>query len=118
MVGLAPVQWQEGRFGWIGREILVSRDLEQDVIFSIEVKWRQRPRGGDEDESLERPPRAGIRPDNAFDLGHQCVQKLTITVYVLDEAHHDTVAVGPDRETRVCNRRTSRPVHREIDAVD
>src|SRR3546814_20440136 len=89
MVGLAPVQWQEGRFGWIGREILVSRDLEQDVIFGIEVKGRQRPRGGDEDESLERPPRAGLRPDHAFDLGHQCVQKLPITGYVLDEAQHD-----------------------------
>src|SRR3546814_8788214 len=58
MMSLAPVEWQEGRLGRIGREILVARNLEQDVIFGVEMKGRQRSRRGDEDEGLERPPRS------------------------------------------------------------
>src|SRR3546814_7090046 len=71
MMSLAPVEWQEGRLGRIGREILVARNREQDVIFGVEMKGRQRSRRGDEDEGLERPPRAGLGPGHALDRSEE-----------------------------------------------
>src|SRR3546814_19991882 len=93
MMSLAPVEWQEGRLGRIGREILVARNLEQDVIFGVEMKGRQRYRRGDEDEGLERPPRAGLGPGHALDLGHQRVQQRAIARQLLDEAQQDRKSV-------------------------
>src|SRR3546814_5276522 len=62
MMGFAPFKRQEGWFGRIGREILVARDLEQDVIFGVEVERRQRPRRRDVDKRLHRPPPPGPLP--------------------------------------------------------
>src|SRR3546814_15733839 len=91
MMSLAPVEWQEGRLGRIGREILVTRTLEQDVIFGVDMKGRQRSRRGDEDDGLARTPRSGLGPGAALKLDPHRVQIRSLTRQLMNEQPHYSV---------------------------
>jgi hypothetical protein len=117
IIGFVPVDRQPWCHRAIGRELFVARDLEEDIIFAIEVKRGERSRRGNEDEPPHRQPRTGRWRNCGADLVHQPGQQLAIGGQLLDEAEHDPVAAGLDRANDGGDIGVVGAVHREFAAI-
>ena len=65
----------------VGRQYghdLAAPDLQEDVVFGIEMEGRGRPGRGDEDETLQLQHLAGARADDALQRRQRLLQQLAI----------------------------------------
>ena len=83
------------------RHRLAAAQLEQDVVFGIEMEGRDRIGRGDEDEALELQHLARYGPDHRLEFGEPGVEEIAIDRVLLDELQNHPGSALLDRTDRL-----------------